>query len=266
MKHAGGPLFTMRPEDLARVQRFGFDPVPASYGRIEIWEPPQPQRQYVAGADFALGLEGRDYDAAIVLDISATPARQVAEAHVHLGERFDRVLFALLTHYNDAFLVGERQVGLPILRSLLFTYGYGHMYYDRDEASRSRSMGDKLGYWRSTGDVCIPNLRRALAQQQIIVRSSTTIEQLGRLQYAPKTGGIDPREAMDRHMGIRLRGGGSPDLVMALGYAWHAAGEVPKFDNPKRKYAPRSLGDVLGHALIDAPPPEQGWKARRPRR
>lgn len=260
-------ILRLPAEELARFSRFDFDPVPAEFGRVEVWEPPVPGDVYAIGADFALGLEGRDYDAACVVNTSVRPIRQVAECHVHLGEQFDRLLWPLIQFYNEAFLCGERQCGLAVMRSLLGTYGHAWMYYDRSEESRSRKITDKLGYWRGTGDICVPNLRRALYQHELVLRSRPTIDQLRRLQYAPKTAGMDPREAQDKHLGIRLKGGGSPDLVMACAYAWHGAREIPKFDRPARRYADRSLGAILGHDLLENPidPKTAGktWRARR---
>lgn len=254
-------ILTMPADLLAKVSRFKFEPVPAQFGRIEIYERPHKDHIYSVGADFALGLEGRDFDAACVLDLSVSPIRQVAEVHVHLGEAFDRLLYPLLTYYNEAFLCGERQFGLAVMRSLLNTYGHAWMYYDRSEESRSRRMTDKLGYWRGTGDVCIPNLRRALAQKEIVIRSKTLLGQLRGLQYAAKSTGMDNSDVQDKHLGIRLKGGGSPDLVMGLGYAWHGARECPKYDRPGLRYAQGTLGHILGHEILDNPVKAQDAKA-----
>lgn len=260
----------MPADVLATVERFDFDDLPSEYGRIEVWEHPHPDHVYAAGSDFAYGIEGKDYDTCCVLDITVKPIRQVAEAHVHLGERFDRLLFAMVSYYNEAFLCGERQVGLWALRALLSEYGHTWLFYDRDEEAKGRKLTDKLGYWRGSmaGDVTIPNLRRALRAGEIALRSRPTIEQLSRLQYAPRRVGQDPSEAMDRDLGIKLKGGGSPDLVMALAYAWHAARELPKFPRPPRRYHPRSLGAILGHEVLDNPPePDmKSWRQRRRRR
>ena len=245
-------LLDLPAETLALVPRFKFEEQgPADFGRIEIYEEPDPEGMYGIGADFALGLENRDWDTAVALRMDVTPVRQVAEVQVHLGEQFDRVLWPLIVYYNEGFLCGERQFGLGVMRSILNTYGHGWMYYDRDEETRSRRITDKLGYWRSTGDVCIPHLRRALMQQQIVIRSRELLRQLRNLQYAPKSNAIDSRDALDKHMGIKLKGGGSPDLVMALAYAWHGCEECPKFERPVRRYAPGSLGEILGHELLD---------------
>lgn len=232
-------------------------------GRIETWEHPEPEDEFVIGADFALGLQNSDFDTACVLKTNANPPRQVAELQGHWGPDFDRLLFATGVYYNEAFILGERQFGLDRLRSLLNDFGYGNLYYDRAEESRSRPLTDKLGYWRGTNDVCVPKLRRAIRHHELIVRSRTTIDQMRKLEYAPRTAAqVD--NPQDKYFGIRLAGGGSPDLVMALAYAWHAVAEAPLFDRVVPRYRKGSLGDVLEHRKLYEPEEEPSRRRRRP--
>lgn len=256
-------VLSFTPQQLAAIVAFDFDPGLAApsdpeVGRLEMWEPPVPGDLYVVGSDFAKGLVGRDFDAAIVLNASCNPVRQVFEAHGHWGpELYDKVLYCILRFY-DAFLCGERQEGLTVMRRLLSDFGYAWMYYDRREESRSRRLTDKLGYWKPTGDVTLPNLRRAVRSDEIIIRSRLTRDQMDRLQYKPKTT-VEPSEAQDKHMEIALAGGGSPDLVIAAALAWHATGEVAHFDKPAApKIIPGSNADILGHdELFFDPDPHQ---------
>ena len=260
-------LFTLSAERLSRVAGWQFDlmgDLEELGGRIEMWEDVDPEGLYVMGADFALGIEGRDYDTGTTLRVDVRPYRQVCEAQGHWGPAFERVLFAMGMYYNEAFLLGERQFGLDRLRALL-ELGYGWMYYDRDEEAKSRKIKDKLGYWRGTHDICVPNLRRAFLHHEIIVRSRPTIDQLRKLQYAPKSTGMDRDAAQDKDLGIKLSGGGSPDLVMDLAYAYHAAGERQHFPKPVPKYKPGSFGDVLKHSDLYEPDQRdrKGWRERR---
>ena len=227
------------------AQAWAFDPFGESGGRIEVYEE-WDGFPVVIGADFALGLENRDFDAAVAIRTDTQPMRQVAEAHGHWGPSFDRILYGMACYFGEAFILGERQVGLDRLRSLLQDFGYSRLYYDRREDTRARKITDKLGYWRGEGDVCIPNLRRAIRAGDVLFRSRALLDQLRRLQYAPQTS-IDPDAALDKHLRIRLSGGGSPDLVMAAGYAYHAAGQVGYFDAPAPRFKPGSLGQILNH-------------------
>ena len=62
---------------------------------------------------------------------------------------------------------------------------------------------------------------------------------------------MNPERPEDVELKIKLDGGGSPDLVMALTYAWLGINEISHFTKPKPKYAPRALGTLLGHHLIE---------------
>lgn len=264
-------LFTIDLNDLGLIGTWAFDPFGDTEdlgGTIELWEEPEPEGVYVIGADFALGLEGRDDDAGTVLRCDVTPVRQVCELCGTWGPSFDRILFATACFYNEAFILGERQVGLNVLRSILDALGYGHLYYDRSEEARSRKISDKLGYWRGEHDICIPNLRRALRAHKILIRSRPTLEQLRKLQYAPRRTSIEPIDALDRDLGIKLAGGGSPDRVMGLSYAWHAVAEAPKFEKPTPRFRKGSLGDILGHELLYRDPKREAgtWRQRREKR
>lgn len=260
-------LFDMPAAELARITNWAFDPtgdVGELGGRIEVWEEPDPECIYVAGADFALGIQGRDYDAAVFLNATVRPVRQVAELHGHWGPDFERLLFAAGMYYGQAFVLGERQFGLDRLRALL-KLGYGYMYYDRDEDSRGRKIKDKLGYWRGTNDICVPNLRRAIRRNELVLRSEALINQMGKVEYAPRTSSRPSEEAQDKDLGIKLSGGGSPDLVMACAYAWHAVGEREHYDPPAPRYKPGTAGDILGHDILNHPErgDRQGWRERR---
>jgi hypothetical protein len=264
-------ILGMRPEQLIKIPAYEFDEALAApgdehVGRLELWEQPVPGHTYVVGADFAKGMERRDFDAAAVFDTDTDPVRQVFEAHGHWGpELFDKVLYCILRFYNDAFLLGERQEGLTVLRRLLSDYGHGWLYYDRREDARSRRLTDKLGYWRSSGDVVLPTFRRDFRAGLMVIRSRATLGQMGRLQYKPRTS-IDPESALDKDLEIKLAGGGSPDLVMAAAYAWFAVNEVPHFERPQiPKAIPGSNADIMGHEELFYDPSQHPRHLRRRR-
>lgn len=243
------PQAALRRQRVFEFQRGGTIPG----GRFEVFEPPKPGHRYGAGADFALGLEGRDYDTLCILDLDTDPIEQVAEAEGHWGQDFDRILFPALTWYHHAFLVGEAQGGgLAVLQRLWRDYGYAWLYFNRGEGYRSRPVSQKLGYWRTAADPFLPNFRKAIIEKSILLRSRPLLRQMGRLQYRPRTSAVVPEEALDKHLDIKLAGGGSPDLVMAAVLAWAAVTERGKFDLPKPRFAPGSLGAILGHEEIEA--------------
>ncbi len=216
--------------------------------RINVWERPRPGREYVIGCDFALGIPGRDWDTAPVFDRTyrseGGKARQVARVRARLGERFDRVLYALARFYNDAFIVGERQVGLPTLRRLLDDYQYPFLYYDRNDETKGRARRDCLGHHKRGGDVLLHNFRTAVAAGDVELRDPELLDEMSRLVWhdarLARTGAErDPDEELE----VKLIGGGSPDLTMGAMYAWHGVREWPRYAELKP-----SRAVVLGYA------------------
>jgi hypothetical protein len=216
-------------------------------GLVRIWEEPNPSHAYVLGADFAFGLDGRDYDAAEVLDCSVTPVRQVAEAHGRWGpDRFDLVLYALHRFYRDAFIVGEQQVGIVVLRRLWDVYQVRSMYHRRNETSQNRQFTHELGYHRTKDHAPLWNLNKALVQHEIELRSQPLIDQMAQLEWwSPKD--EDGMKADDSTLKMRLSGGGSPDLVRGLEYAWHGVSERGRFMAEQQKWAETTKGAAFGH-------------------
>jgi len=267
-------VLDLSPQQLRGVRQFRLEDLALPGGRVTIFEPPAIDHDYAIGADMALGMENRDYDAAVVLDASVSPTRQVATAHGHWGERFDRVLFPLAVHYNEAFIMAERQCGLPILRSLVDDYEYGYLWYERNYAQRNKRQRDTLGWPKHHKRAFDPLLRAwrlAVREREVLLRDIELIDQMGRLQFTGPDS-KEPEELVDQDMDLKLQGGGSPDLVYAGMYAWTACSEMGKFERPRPRYDADTLGAVLGHeelegespAQLHEPPPAR--KARRGRR
>lgn len=242
----GRPVTELTPQEL-RNGRFIVGPVPDPRGSVRIYVPPAIGQTCVIGADFAYGLEGRDLDTAVVFDKSVTPVRHLATVAGRWGERFDRVLYALAMYYGGAFILGERQVGLPTLRRLLSEYLYTYLYYGRNEHERHRAVSDKLGHPRTYDDITLRNLRRAAIDGLFELRDDSIIDQMGRLKYHSKTELTTEGKVEDYRLKITLAGGGSPDLVMATCYAWHACGEVEHFEQAKPLFETDSMGAALGY-------------------
>ena len=217
-------------------------------GRITVWEFPREDEVYVIGSDYAAGLVGKDYDTAFVGRKTADgPLVQVAEAEGWWGDVFfAEILFKLGTWYNEAFIVGERQFGLPALRRLYDEMGYAFIYHQRYEPARNRRHSDYLGHHKSAGDTVIPNHRLAIKRGTTVLRSPDAIRQHKRFQYQPRSSTVmmeDVRDSSELKMGAPS--GENDDLVLCAAYATHGAVEVDRFPKPKRAYRPGTFGDVL---------------------
>lgn len=222
-------------------------------GRQQVWESPDANSEYVIGADFAYGI-GRDSDYAVVLNSSVRPVRQVAEVQGQYGERFDRVLYALGTYYRNAFILGEHQVGGPVLARLHRVYRYPAIYRERQEDKVGRPPVMRFGWARKYDDITLRNLRKAVIEQKLIVRSAVLLDQLARLQFYQPTEN-DAHAHDDDRLRMRLPIGStgrrpSPDGVMALAYAWHAPSLRPSYiplSEGQSPYAPGTAGAMFGH-------------------
>lgn len=219
-------------------------------GRITIFEHPDPTAfgAYVIGADFAAGLLGKDYDAAIVGRVLEDGnVHQVAEARGHWGDVFfAETLWLLGVYYGEAFVVGERQFGLPCLRRLYDEMGYGWLYTRRLPEKRGERVSDNLGHHRSAGDTVIPNYRLAIARGDVQLRSKDTIEEHRRYVFRPRA----VRKTLDEvdssaDLVTGAPDGENDDMVMAGAYMWHGARNLARFERPHRAYRPGSFGDVF---------------------
>lgn len=224
--------------------------MPIEAGRITIYEHPQEKEagNYIIGGDFAAGLVGLDLDAAIVgRKLPGGQVVQVAEATGYWGDVFfAEVLFALGIYYYEAFIVGERQFGLPCLRRLYDEMGYTYLYYQRHETSRARRFSDILGHHRSAGDTIIPNLRLAVRKRDIVMTSKETITQLRRYQFKPRRT-TDTIDDVENSSGLTTGApaGEHDDLVMGTGYMVHGAREVIHYKKPERLFKRGSYGEMM---------------------
>ncbi|WP_428936908.1 hypothetical protein [Fontivita pretiosa] len=233
-------------------------------GRVTIFKRPIPGHKYVIGHDSAYGLRDGDFDAAVVLD--RMTGEQVAEAYGRWGPSWAEQLLGLAWHYNQAFLCGERQVGLFAMRRLFDDFGYTYQYMRRDEQKRDRDQSQDLGHHRLKGDLTIPRLRRAiaprdihgrLAEPQIIIRSRELHRQLVKFQFRPRLKTMELHEAHDEDLEYGAPTGDHDDLVFAAGYAQMALHEVDKVNAPEVEYPEGSAGEVFGIRQKFYPAPKQ---------
>jgi len=87
-------ILTLRPDQLAEIDRFSLVNETDPRYTVEIFEEPIPGHTYGAGMDTALGIEGKDRDVLQIFDRDTWPIRQVCEVIGHLGERFHKVVYA----------------------------------------------------------------------------------------------------------------------------------------------------------------------------
>jgi hypothetical protein len=262
-------VMTMPRERLREFKRsadFGIDRLSMGRdARLSIYTLPVPGHLYVIGSDFAQGMEGKDFDAAVVFDKNTSPIKQVAELHGRWGpDRYDRLLYCLGRWYNTAFIVGERQFGLPVLRSLINNLHYYYLYYQRDEDGRSRARMDALGHAKIAGDATIPMYRMAIRDKQIIVRSPANREELKQFKFLPKSKNAELSELRDSDMKMGAPAGMFDDLVNAGAYGWKGICEVANFIDERPKVEEGKAGDALGmKAALSAPKTPKGKSAFR---
>lgn len=208
---------------------------PGDHGRITVWEQPRKGRQYTLGFDAAYGLEDGDWDAIQIVDISARTPRQVAAAWGHWGNKLARIVYPLACWYNEAFVMGERQVGLLTLQTLADELEYDGLYRQRHMDTKAKTLTMRLGWPRVGNDITLQALRDALDYQELIVRCPDTLREMQRMVWErPETAAVgNKRDSKIR--GVLLRGGGSPDKVVALCYALQAKHEVMRDPEPKKR-------------------------------
>lgn len=255
------------------MKAYTFSPGPMPRGRVTIYQPPKREElpggrlgdfrdRYVIGFDSALGLTDGDFDAAVVM--SRNTGRQVAEAHGRWGDvRWVEVLAGLYWYYGEAFIVGERQVGLPVMRRLYDEMGVTYQFFDRDDATTGRRHSDKLGHHSRKGDLVIPRLRAAIAPHdeqlkrlpaEVRFVSPELIRQLKAYQWRPRESGVQLKDAHDADLKCGAPEGDHDDLVMAAAMAVMALGEVSRFpEPPKPKYPAQSAGLLLDHESMYTP-------------
>ncbi len=251
-------LFDDPAEQLAGSLAFAFhEGLGVPEGRIEFFEDPDYSHHYAIGADFAYGIRGRDYDAAVVIDCDVWPPRQVAEAEGWWGEEFFRVLWALGRHYNYAWICGEAQLGLLMLRQLL-KMGYGRLYYNRDEYRKGRPLKDIMGHWARGKDPVIHKARLAVLERSVIPVSPALFAQMDRFAWVPRSASRQAK-AHDELRDADLKpeaSVGHDDLVRAFCYAAMMVDEVPAFLVEEEKYGEGTMGQILRHGEVDDPEPE----------
>jgi hypothetical protein len=142
-RRPAGITVTEKTAGTSRV-RPGVDPGGLASAAASRSSPAAPGHKYVIGHDSAYGLrKGR-----LRRGRRARPqhGRAGGRGAGHWGDQmWAEVLFGLAWHYNQAFLCGERQVGLMVMRRLHDEMRYTYQYFRRDEDARDRRQSDDSG-------------------------------------------------------------------------------------------------------------------------
>lgn len=245
-------------EDHDTVQFNPGMPDPNGRGWVKIYELPTADN-YATGADFGYGLESGDYDAACV--VRQSTGRQVAVAYGHWGnDAFAWLLWKLCVWYRDALLVGERQVGLPILRKVYDDYGYRRLYFEKDANHAAIRFSDELGHHRHAGDLTIPYLAMAIkptdertgkvTDSEVWLSDPETIDQHRQFELRPRSDRVALTAARNSQLKQSAPSGVHDDLVLAMGYAWMGIRELPRFAPPPKAIVIGSAADILKHDQI----------------
>lgn len=118
-------------------------------GYVSIWQDPNPDKNYVLGADVAEGLEHGDYSCGKVADTETFD--EVAKWHGHIdADLFGEELVKLARYYNDAYLgVENNNHGLTTL-STIKRMEYWNLYFSKNYDRIADTMTQKLGWTTNT--------------------------------------------------------------------------------------------------------------------
>lgn len=175
-------------------------------GMVEIFSPPEPNRQYCIGCDTAGS--GIDRFTAQVLEI--TTGKQAAVFCGKLEEdEYARQLYALGRYYNNAMIAVEVNFSTYPAKELL-RLGYTRQYLRESGDSASGKPTDKLGFVTNalTRPQIIGNLIRVMRFGIPLLSHRMTLEEM--LSFIRNSSGRAEAAA-----------GAHDDLVMALAIAYH---------------------------------------------
>jgi hypothetical protein len=178
-------------------------------GQLKVYHDKDSSERYYIGADVAMGLKGRDYSVAQVLD---SQKRQVAvwRGHVH-PDYFANILHDLGMYYNEARLVVENNNhGLLTAVKLGRDLAYPNVYTEIGEGQLNDKESMVIGFHTNvkTKPLIIDRLRAALREDEMELNDKDTLREM--LSYiVTDTGKMEAEE------------GSHDDCVMSLALANH---------------------------------------------
>lgn len=206
-----------------------------SLGPAQIWLEYDPEHEYVAGVDTALGIAGRDYSVLQIIDI--TVGKQAAKIHTQIPiEQFSDEAKKLLLMYGKPMVNIEEQ---PQGRLVVKTLREGTDGYVK---SRIYHRGKNIPCWHTTHDnrqEILSELEQAIRNKELEFFSESTVEELLGFGY---------NEDTNKFEGLS----GNDDEVMSLALAWHMS----------QDQAP-PIGDLTPHSYIEGKGSRRGERVSR---
>lgn len=153
---------------------------------MNIWEYPINEHKYIISADVARG-DAEDYSAFHVIDVSTKPCRVAAEYKGRIEpDKFAEFLIEVAKHYNNAFIVHEKNAAGLVTSFKLRDSKYPYLYYSHlfdnnlfREVQEHETIEKHPGFTTSpkTRPEIMAKLEAALRNKDILVRSSRLIEE-----------------------------------------------------------------------------------------
>jgi hypothetical protein len=152
-------------------------------GELQVWQRPQPGKEYRIGADISEGLDvGRDTDWSVGVVLDASNMDEVATIRVKIDpDLFAWQLASLGKWYNNAKLIVERNNhGLVTLKFLSDVHIYPDVYSEKILDERSSRSARKLGFHTTVKSkpLIIDYLKELIRENEIKVRSPKVLDEL----------------------------------------------------------------------------------------
>lgn len=221
-------------------------------GRFARWAEPEPGQYYALGVDCALGIEGKDRDAAILFN---TRREQVASLHGHWGEMFPKRIRQVVDHYGAdrvLIVVEAAKEGILVARSL-YDHGYW-LYGHRQTETKGRNERDRLGHVPTQWDPSVQLLRVHLADDKLTLRDPELHGQLSKFGFRARSRAADPDTTFKaEQLTWGAPAGEHDDLVRACALANWGIDKLPTMDKPKPKVPHNSIAARIDHNTEDEP-------------
>ena len=148
-------------------------------GELRIFRHKDFDEPFIVAADVAMGI-GQDYSTAVVLSPGDNEVVALYRNNYIDPSKFGEVLFYLGRQYNNALMAVEsNNMGVATLHELV-RMGYVNLYYQTKASQISTEEGMRPGFstTRSSKDLIIGNLKRAIVEEDIIINSSVLLREL----------------------------------------------------------------------------------------
>lgn len=185
---SGSPVFN--PDQLQELIKVAPQPVerrsleagtfvPHPRGELLVYKKHDPLQRYYIGADVAVGLKGRDYSVAHVLDMQK---RRVAmwRGHVH-PDRYADILYALGVYYNEARIAVENNnhgivTAVRLGRELAYPDTYTSVTEGRLDEQHTFTIGFNTNV--KTKPMIIDALRASMRENEIEYLDEVTLREM----------------------------------------------------------------------------------------